>query len=187
MFAVEFGVKLALVQHRRRYLITHWLDLLTLCVPFLRPLRLLRLAVVAARFWRPSKYILRKQTWAFIGVTSAAVIVGSAVAVYAFERRAGGTILTFGDALWWTVTTVTTVGYGDVYPITPAGRVVTVFLAFTGISPSPWPRRGSRPSSWMRTSRTRSFRKLRRIAERLDQIERALSSQSQGLDSDERS
>jgi voltage-gated potassium channel len=47
---------------------------------------------------------------------------------------AGAKIMNAGDALWWAVTTVTTVGYGDVYPITTAGRYVGVITMFVGIA-----------------------------------------------------
>ena len=58
----------------------------------------------------------------------------SATLIYGFERNAGGPIDTSADALWWALSTITTVGYGDVYPVTAAGRGVAVFLMLTGIS-----------------------------------------------------
>ena len=57
----------------------------------------------------------------------------AAAAVAHFEDGAGGTITDFGQALWWAVTTVTTVGYGDTYPVTPEGRGVAVFVMLLGI------------------------------------------------------
>jgi voltage-gated potassium channel len=50
------------------------------------------------------------------------------------ERSGGGPIGDFGTALWWAVSTVTTVGYGDAYPITPEGKGVAVFLMLVGIA-----------------------------------------------------
>ena len=61
-------------------------------------------------------------------------VVGAAAIVYAVEEGGGGTIDSFGDALWWAATTVTTVGYGDTFPVTPAGRGVSVFLMLAGIT-----------------------------------------------------
>jgi len=53
---------------------------------------------------------------------------------FAFEQHApGATIHNFGDALWWSIVTVTTVGYGDKYPVTAGGRGVAVVLMITGI------------------------------------------------------
>jgi voltage-gated potassium channel len=62
------------------------------------------------------------------------VFAGAAMEVY-FERHSAGAsgIHTFGDALWWAVVTVTTVGYGDEVPVTGAGRVVATCLMLTGI------------------------------------------------------
>jgi voltage-gated potassium channel len=54
--------------------------------------------------------------------------------VYAFEKSEGGTITSFGDALWWALATVTTVGYGDVVPRTAEGRGVALFLMLAGIT-----------------------------------------------------
>ena len=52
----------------------------------------------------------------------------------AVEQGGEGSIDSFGDALWWAITTVTTVGYGDMFPVTPAGRGIAAFLMLTGIA-----------------------------------------------------
>ncbi|MDP1803815.1 MAG: potassium channel family protein, partial [Acidimicrobiales bacterium] len=62
------------------------------------------------------------------------VVLGAATAVLAVEEGAGGSIDSLGDALWWAVTTVTTVGYGDQFPVTPAGRGIAAFLMLSGIA-----------------------------------------------------
>lgn len=50
------------------------------------------------------------------------------------ERFAEGSkITTFGDAIWWAIVTITTVGYGDLYPVTLLGRVIAVVLMLSGI------------------------------------------------------
>jgi voltage-gated potassium channel len=51
-----------------------------------------------------------------------------------FSQSHGATINSFGKALWWSITTVTTVGYGDVYPLTNTGRVIAVLLMIGGVS-----------------------------------------------------
>lgn len=50
------------------------------------------------------------------------------------EQGSGGPITTFADAVWWALTTITTVGYGDTYPVTALGRGVAVFLMIAGIA-----------------------------------------------------
>jgi voltage-gated potassium channel len=134
VFAVELAVKTYLAPDRRRYLTTHWIDVLMVALPFLRPLRLLSILVVVSRSWEQAKRVLRRRTFSLIGVVSVITVLLTASMMYALERSAGGPIDTVADALWWSLSTITTVGYGDVYPVTNAGRGVAVFLMLTGIS-----------------------------------------------------
>ena len=60
-------------------------------------------------------------------------VESATVAVYALEGHDNRNIRHFGAALWWAITTVTTVGSGDITPITPEGRLVAVVLMLTGI------------------------------------------------------
>jgi voltage-gated potassium channel len=133
-FAFELVVKVYLAPDRRRYLIAHWMDVITVLVPFLRPLRLLRLVVVGIRFWTEARTVLRERTFGVIGTASILAVATAAWLVYVAERGGDGSIQTFADALWWAAATITTVGYGDVYPKTPAGRGVAVVLMLVGIS-----------------------------------------------------
>lgn len=130
-FAFELVIKTYLAPDRRRYLISHWMDVLSVLLPVLRPLRLL---VVAIRFWTEARTVLRERTFSFIGTASLLAVGGAATLVYLAERGGDGPIQSFTDALWWASATITTVGYGDVYPKTPAGRGVAVFLMLVGIS-----------------------------------------------------
>lgn len=61
------------------------------------------------------------------------LIVAGSIAVLEFELPAGGNIASAEDALWWAVTTMTTVGYGDRYPTTSEGRIVAMFLMAAGV------------------------------------------------------
>lgn len=71
----------------------------------------------------------------YVAVSVAGPLLVSAVAMYDVERSApDGNIKTFPDALWWAVTTVTTVGYGDRYPTTTLGRLVAAALMLVGIA-----------------------------------------------------
>jgi voltage-gated potassium channel len=60
------------------------------------------------------------------------VTVGSVLVYFAEDHQ--GTINSFWDAVWWSVVTITTVGYGDVVPVTPLGRAVGIFVMLSGIS-----------------------------------------------------
>jgi hypothetical protein len=61
-------------------------------------------------------------------------VIGAGVLIYTVERQGDGPIQTLPDALWWAASTITTVGYGDVYPRTAAGRGIAVVLMLVGIS-----------------------------------------------------
>ncbi len=145
-FALELTVKTYLAERRLHYLLTHWYDVLIVAVPFLRPLRLLRagrllrlLAVarllgVGTRIAVVARALCSRHGLQYAALAGAALFLASAVAVMLFERRAGGSIDDFGTALWWAAVTVTTVGYGDTFPVTPEGRGVAVFLMAVGIA-----------------------------------------------------
>jgi voltage-gated potassium channel len=61
------------------------------------------------------------------------LVVFCSIAVLEFEVPAGGNIASAQDAMWWAVSTMTTVGYGDRYPITAEGRLVAIFLMAAGV------------------------------------------------------
>jgi len=132
-FALELSVKVALCDNRWRYLVTHWIDVLIVVFPFLRPLRVLRALPVFARAWHGVRNLLHQQTAGVIGLASVFAVVLCGVVVYAVERNAGGPIRSLQDAMWWGVVTITTVGYGDMYPVTGLGRIVGTFLMVTGV------------------------------------------------------
>ena len=152
IFLVDFGVNLAASRPKRDYFITRrgWLDLLG-SVPslgffpatgLLRIARLSRLARVTRMLRGGNRKQLvddvlnnRGQYALFITVLSAfAVLSVSTVLIIQVESRsAEANIETGGDALWWAFVTITTVGYGDQYPVTALGRTVGVFVMFAGV------------------------------------------------------
>ena len=67
-------------------------------------------------------------------VLASAIVVFGGIAVYLAEHHhEGANITKLGDALWWAVVTVATVGYGDYYPVTTVGQIITVFMMLSGI------------------------------------------------------
>jgi voltage-gated potassium channel len=135
LFGFDYLVRVALAPERVRYVVRHLQDLVILVVPVLRPLRLLRLLVLLRILNRQAADSLRGRVAVYVTSSAVLVIFCAALAVLDAERhRAGANITSFGDALWWAVTTVTTVGYGDHYPTTTEGRFVAVGLMLAGIA-----------------------------------------------------
>jgi voltage-gated potassium channel len=90
--------------------------------------------VVFAEVLRRARSILTHNGFHFVVLAAAAVVFVSDGLVTIAERNAkGANIHDFGQGLWWPITTVTTVGYGDRYPTTSLGQGVAVFLMLVGI------------------------------------------------------
>ena len=135
VFAADYLLLLYLALDRRRYVRTHVLDLLVVVLPFLRPFRLLRLFAIVSSTARRAGGRLVRQVTVFAVLTAVIVMATSAVVVFDVEKSApGGNIKTLGDSMWWALATVTAVGYGDHFPVTPEGRLVAAVLMLTGIA-----------------------------------------------------
>ena len=134
-FIVDFAVRLHLAPARRAYAVSHWYDVALIVLPMLRPLRLLRLLAFARVLNRSAAGSLVGRVSAYVGGVAVTALLLGALAVLDAEQDApGANIRSFGDALWWSVTTVTTVGYGDHFPVTTTGRFVAVALMVVGIA-----------------------------------------------------
>jgi voltage-gated potassium channel len=134
-FAVDFGVRLALSQERAQYALRHWYDVALIALPLLRPLRLLRLLAFLRILNRSAATNLAGRVTTYVVGTALLLMFLAAIAVLDVEQEhPDANITTFGDALWWAATTVTTVGYGDRFPVTASGRFIAVALMLTGIA-----------------------------------------------------
>lgn len=115
------------------FLKTYWLSILAVILPAFRTLRVLRVVVVL----RALEPYLVKRTHKLSIITLVTIpllLFTSAVSVLEAEQNAeGANITTFADAIWWSLASVTTVGYGDRFPITADGRWVATFLMTVGI------------------------------------------------------
>lgn len=111
----------------------NWLAVLAAALPAFRSLRVLRVLVVLRGIYPYVQSRIAK-VGALVGVALPLIIYTSSLAVLEAERRSADALIdTFGDAIWWSLVTVTTVGYGDTFPLTSEGRFVGTFLIFTGI------------------------------------------------------
>lgn len=133
-FAADLLIRLALADDRRTYALRHWYDVALVALPLLRPLRLLRLLALVRILDRSASSNLAGRVLVYVSGAAALAVGLGALAVLDAERKAPeANITTFGDALWWACTTVTTVGYGDRFPVTVEGRLVAVALMLVGI------------------------------------------------------
>jgi voltage-gated potassium channel len=141
VFIVELTSRLWAAESRRDYLRGHWIDLVS-CIPpvrwarFFRLFRLLRLARTFAGIGRAITHVDRlanHRGLVWLIVSWLAVMLLCAVGLYVVESDVNENVTGPLDALWWGLTTMTTVGYGDVFPTTGEGRVVAAVLMILGI------------------------------------------------------
>ena len=133
-FAVDFLIRVGLADERSSYVRSHWYDLLLISVPLLRPLRLLRLLALARIANRSATRSLIGRVTTYVAGSAVAAVGLGAIAVLDVEQDArGSNIHQLGVALWWAASTVTTVGYGDYYPVTTEGRLIAVGLMIVGV------------------------------------------------------
>ena len=181
VFAADLVLRLFLAERRWHYLATHFIDVLFVVLPALRPLRVLRVFTAGqALVTQAGHFPLIRTAQALAGAAVVLIFI-SALAILEAERgKQDANINDFGDALWWAATTVTTVGYGDRFPVTGTGRLVAVALMLVGISlfGAVAATIGAWFASLMRTAvrseEAATAERLQRIEERLDAIHAAL-------------
>jgi voltage-gated potassium channel len=145
IFLFDFGVNLVRAKEKGRYLVTWgWIDLLSAIpavgplrygrigrlIPILRVLRAIRSARTIAFF-----VTSRRAESAFLAaiLVSLVLLMTASIAILQFEAVAGGNIKTAQDAMWWALSTMTTVGSSELYPVTPAGRLIGAFVMAAGV------------------------------------------------------
>ncbi|MER5737547.1 MULTISPECIES: potassium channel family protein [unclassified Streptomyces] len=136
VFVADYAVRLRLSgQHPLRFVHTHLLDTVVLLLPLLRPVRMVALYDRVQRRRGQPRLSLYARVMVYSGLSVSLLGFTAALTVYHHEADApGATILTFGDSVWWACSTLATVGYGDVSPVTPIGRVVAVGLMACGLA-----------------------------------------------------
>ena len=134
-FAIDLALGILLTSDKKNFLKKHPLEIASTILPFLRPLRILR--VISFGSLALQKIAIGRQVAITIKVVVTTIFITyiSAIQITISERVSDNSnIKSFGDGLWWAITTVTTVGYGDRFPTTTEGRFLAVLLMVTGIS-----------------------------------------------------
>ena len=153
-FAIDYIVKLMLTDSKTTYIRTQWLSLLIVIsqllalLPALGVLGVLRgarairvfgviarvIGIGAATKSSGKEFFKKRATSVAFGIAGLTLVSSAVAFTIAEDVGDGRRIQSFFDALWWSAATITTVGYGDIYPITAAGRIIAVFTMIIGIS-----------------------------------------------------
>ncbi|WP_333696360.1 ion transporter [Flavobacterium sp.] len=144
VFLLDFVIRLNRAKNKLHFMKWGWIDLLSSipAVDFLRAGRVLRLIRIfrILRAFRSTKQIVshvfrnRAQgTFTSVSILAILLVLFSAIAILQVEKDPESNIKTAEDALWWAYVTITTVGYGDKFPITTEGRFIAVVLMTGGV------------------------------------------------------
>ena len=144
VFLVDFWIRFKKADNKLEFMKWGWIDLIA-SIPFLdfaragRVIRLIRLVRVF-RALKSTKLIYehitqnkKQSVLTSVALISIMMIIFSSIAILQFEKDINSNIKTAEDAIWWSYVTITTVGYGDKYPITTEGRIIGAILMTTGV------------------------------------------------------
>jgi len=144
VFIADFFVRLYKAPSKLSFLRWGWIDLVS-SIPmfdFLRWGRLVRIVRILRilRAFRSTKVLLKflfknraKGTFAVVAMISLVMVIFSSIAILNVENTPESNIKSPSDALWWAFATITTVGYGDRFPVTHEGRVIAALLMTAGV------------------------------------------------------
>ncbi len=153
-FAIDYLVEFFITTDKSRYVKSQWASLLIVISQFLallpalgflgilRGSRALRVVGTVARVIgigaaskeRGRRFFKEKAASVAFGLAGFTLISSAVAFTIAEDVGDGRRVNSFFDSLWWSASTITTVGYGDIYPVTAAGRVIAVFTMVVGIS-----------------------------------------------------
>ncbi len=144
VFFFEFWYRLFTAEHKWQYLKWGWIDLLS-SIPMVdafrtarvvRIIRVIRIIKAYRSVQQLLAYLFQnrvKGTFASAVLTAVLMLIFSAIAILKVETSPESNIKTAEDAIWWAFVTITTVGYGDKYPVTTEGRLVAAILMTVGV------------------------------------------------------
>jgi voltage-gated potassium channel len=144
VFLLDFIIRFRQAENKLQFMKWGWIELIA-SIPtldFMRAGRLLRLIrlIRIIRAFRSTKHIVQhvfknkvQGTLTSVAIIAVLMLLFSSIAILQFETDPNSNIKTAGDAIWWAYVTMTTVGYGDKYPVTTEGRFVAAILMTVGV------------------------------------------------------
>ncbi|OFY84927.1 MAG: ion transporter [Bacteroidetes bacterium RIFCSPLOWO2_12_FULL_35_15] len=144
VFLIDFIVRLKNAENKYKFMKWGWIDLIA-SIPtldFMRAGRLLRLIrlIRIFRAFRSTKHIVQhvfknkvQGTLTSVSIIAVLMLLFSSIAILQFETDPNSNIKTAEDAIWWSYVTITTVGYGDKFPVTTEGRILAAILMTVGV------------------------------------------------------
>lgn len=134
LFALDYFVMFFLAKPKNKFIKAHIFELILVIMPSVRLLRPLRAVIFIGQAGFRSRRHLIKNLWWVVSLAGILLIVIMGAAILDIERTVpNSNIKTPSDAIWWAFVTITTVGYGDRYPISTEGRFVASFLIIFGV------------------------------------------------------
>lgn len=143
-FLIEFSIRFYRAENKLHFMKWGWIDLVS-SIPMFnflragRALRLIRLFRILRAFRSTTnlvKHIYKSKTqgaFTTVSVIAVLMVIFSAIAILQVENDPNSNIKTAEDAIWWAYVTITTVGYGDKFPVTTEGRIIAAALMTVGV------------------------------------------------------
>ncbi len=134
IYAVDLIIRFLGRDNLGQFMKSNWLEILALTIPFLRFLRAFRV-VLAIRGLSGVLNSRLQATGVYLATVVPLAWYAGALAIYDVEHQlAGTTFSSFKDAMWWSLSTIVTVGYGDIFPISDEGRFIGGALMLSGVA-----------------------------------------------------
>jgi len=143
-FFIEFCIRLYQADNKLKFMRWGWIDLIS-SIPMInflrfgRLLRFIRLIRIIKAFRTTKQFVTyifankAQGTFASVAILAVLLIIFSSIAILQVENAPNSNIQTAEDAIWWAYVTITTVGYGDKFPVTTEGRIIASFLMTAGV------------------------------------------------------